>query len=431
MDKKHNHKRTLSFNWATDFLPGPACYVDKSLYYVFMNKEYRQMFNIGEFEYIESLQVKDVLGDEYINIERHINVALNGNQVTYELDLGARVLQVHYMPDYLTKEEKSNNVEGFFMVGLDISELRRTQINYKNNLEKEVKTKTEHLLNALQELQLFKKEIEDTNKELEYTINHLKQTQNQLVESEKMASLGGLVAGVAHELNTPIGNGILAATYFLDITLDVKNKYKQKNITEKEFKNYLASAMDVAVQINSTFDRTAKLISNFKKVSIDQVTENRKEFELVQYLKDTIENTKTIIQKSNLNIKIKSQVAINLHSYPEVYEQILLSLISNSVQHAYTETDKGMIVIDISKDEKYLRIIYKDDGKGVKKENIPNIFNPFFTTNRAYGGTGLGLNIVYNLITNKLNGTITCNSTQGEGTIFSIIVPLECALKAE
>ena len=274
------------------------------------------------------------------------------------------------------------------------------------------------------EKKILESEIKKRNEELEQTILNLKKTQNKLIESEKMASLGGLVAGVAHEINTPVGIGLTGITHFLNITNDIENKYTSNIMTKDEFEKYLTTSQELGNLININLERTSHLIKSFKQVAVDQTSEEERQFNLKQYIEDTIFSLDNIIKKTNLTIEIKSK-NINISSYPGAYSQIITNLILNSIQHGYKKKEKGTISIDISKKNNSLYLIYKDDGKGISKDNLSNIFEPFFTTNRGQGGTGLGLNVIYNIVTSNLKGTIVCHSKEDYGVKFKIVIPLE------
>jgi signal transduction histidine kinase len=262
--------------------------------------------------------------------------------------------------------------------------------------------------------------IQERTQELEKSILSLKNTQKQLVESEKMASLSGLVAGVAHEINTPIGIGITGITHFLTISEQIKKDYESNNLSEDEFKNYLSISSDVANQINLNLQRTAKLVSSFKQVAVDQKSEEKRTFNLSSYIDEILLSINNITKKTNLSIEVECAKDLIITSFPGAYYQIISNLIINSIRHGYDEKSIGTISIDITKEDDTLEIVYKDDGKGIKKENIKKIFDPFFTTNRKSGGTGLGLHIIYNIITSQLEGDINCTSIKGEGTTFTI-----------
>ena len=267
-------------------------------------------------------------------------------------------------------------------------------------------------------------ELTQSNKELEEIITNLKITQDQLIESEKMASLGGLVAGVAHEINTPIGISLTGITHFLKINEDIQNKFENDEMTEKEFTNFLQLSKDIAQQINRNIERTAHLISSFKQVAVDQTNENMREFELIDYMNEVIYSLNNLIKKTNITVKITSNELININSYPGAYAQILTNLIINSINHAFNENEKGTINIKFFTDDNNINILYTDNGKGIKETDLTQIFDPFFTTNRDKGGTGLGLNIIYNIINSQLQGHINCTSQIGKGVKFSIKLPL-------
>ncbi len=268
-------------------------------------------------------------------------------------------------------------------------------------------------------------ELTKSNKELEQKIIDLKQTQDKLIESEKMASLGGLVAGVAHEINTPVGISLTGITYFLEINKEIRKKYKNDTITQQEFEVFLQTSYDIAEQINTNIERTAHLVNSFKQVAVDQTNEAKRSFELIDYLNEVIFSLNNIIKHTNIEIEIKSSKSIKIDSYPGAYAQIFTNLIINSTIHGFEEKAKGKITIEIFQKNNVINIIYKDDGKGISKKNLAHIFDPFFTTNRKKGGTGLGLNIIYNIITSKLKGTINCNSEIKKGVTFLIKIPLQ------
>lgn len=268
------------------------------------------------------------------------------------------------------------------------------------------------------------KELEDSNDELAQTVDNLKQTQDQLVESEKMASLGGLVAGIAHEINTPVGISLTAITYFITLTQTLQKDFENENLTEEDLRKFLSTTNDIAKQININIEKTAHLIRSFKQVSVDQTSENKRDFNLHSYLKDVLFSLETITKKENLKIFTSCDEDINILSYPGFFSQIITNLITNSIRHGYKNKYKtdGIISIKVEKQDKGIKLVYKDDGKGISSENLHKIFDPFFTTNREKGGIGLGLNIIYNIITTKLNGSIVCNSKEHEGVEFIITI---------
>lgn len=276
------------------------------------------------------------------------------------------------------------------------------------------------LKETINNLESTKNELEDSNTELEVSLDNLKQTQKRLIESEKLASLGGLVAGVAHEVNTPLGVGLTGISHFLKVTDEIKIKYDKDEMTQKDFEDFIEEGLEIGNLIYSNLNRTASLIKSFKKVSVDQTNDEKRSFNLKSYFEETILSLSNILKKTQIEVDILGDDNIIINSYPGVFAQLLTNLIMNSTIHAFCEKKIGKITIECKEKDGYIFIIYKDNGKGIKKENINKIFEPFFTTKRNKGGTGLGLNIVYNLVNLRLFGRIICNSEENNGVEFII-----------
>ena len=282
----------------------------------------------------------------------------------------------------------------------------------------------EFLSNSIRDMMNVIKENENIQKrkaeELQKTIKELKLMQTQLIESEKMAALGGLVAGVAHEINTPVGNGITGITHLVDITESISEKYKYDDISEDEFEEYLKTSSDLSTMISINLQKTAHLVKSFKQVAVDQSTEEKRIFNLKDYLNEVLFSLSPITQKTKLSIILNCDDRLVINSYPGAFSQVISNLIINSIRHGYKEKQVGSILIIASKYMDSLKITYKDDGCGISKDNLEKIFDPFFTTNRKAGGTGLGLNIIQNIIVKNLKGTITCMSEKNHGVEFTI-----------
>lgn len=270
-------------------------------------------------------------------------------------------------------------------------------------------------------LELTIEELQHTNEEYEVSLENLKKTQTQLIESEKMASLGGLVAGVAHEINTPVGIGITGSSHFLEMTNKLKKLYDSENMGEDEFEDYLNSSVELANLINLNLSKAAKLVNSFKQIAVDQTSEEKRTFNLQKYLNEVLLSIGNVLKKTQIKVNINCDSSIKIYSYPGLLSQIITNLIINSIIHGFDEGNKkGEINIDVKLSEEKLILLYKDDGKGIPLENMNKIFDPFFTTNRENGGSGLGLNIIYNIITKQLNGTIKCKSNEPIGAEFLI-----------
>jgi signal transduction histidine kinase len=274
------------------------------------------------------------------------------------------------------------------------------------------------------ELKEHQEELSRQKEELQSTLENLQKTQEQLIESEKMAAIGGLVAGVAHEINTPVGIGITAISNLLDDIQKMAKSYERDEISRKDFKGFLESSNDTAKLIHRNLERTASLVQSFKQVSADQASEQQRMFELKEYFNDILLSLRPKFREKKIEIKVECDEKLTLNSYPGVYAQIFTNLLLNSLQHGFPESDTGIITIKADVNRELLKIHYSDDGAGISKKDLPHIFEPFYTSDK-HRGTGLGLNIVYNLVRQKLHGTITCESEPGEGVLFAIEVPLK------
>jgi two-component system sensor histidine kinase ChiS len=267
------------------------------------------------------------------------------------------------------------------------------------------------------------KRIEKQKNELMSTLENLKKTQEQLIESEKMASLGGLVAGVAHEINTPVGITITAASGLLEETLKIADLFKEDKISRAEFKEYLNNANQAVKLIMSNMEKTATMVQSFKQISVDQSLEAKRNFNIREYTGDIIRSLYPKLKNRKITVHLDMDNKLETDSYPGAYSQVITNLLLNSLVHGFDEKQEGQIDIKAFDKNGELTIEYMDNGKGIAKENMSRIFDPFFTTNKKTG-TGLGLHIVYNLVRKKLNGTIECESKQAEGVIFTIKLPL-------
>lgn len=266
------------------------------------------------------------------------------------------------------------------------------------------------------------RELDARNNELTETINELKETQQKLVESEKMASLGTLVAGIAHEINTPVGIGVTAASGFIDKTESLAGKLKADTMSKKDLMEYLNFMYKSSKLVLSNLQRTAELVKSFKQVSVDQSVEEKRTFALGSYLKDIVNTIAPKFKGQEVDFKFDCPDSIVLESYPGAFAQIITNFMVNSSLHAFQESNAGTIILKGKLTDQDVVLSYSDNGKGMSQEIIDRIFDPFFTTNKQHG-TGLGMHIVYNLVTQKLKGNITLESSPGKGVTFTITLP--------
>lgn len=297
-----------------------------------------------------------------------------------------------------------------------------------NIMSSELGKKTEELqsnADSLQESNTELKKYQTTLEDMvEQRTSKLKEAQKQLIESEKMASLGELVAGVAHEINTPVGVGVTAASFLCDEANKINDKYKNDLMTREDFDEFLGCSLQTTEMILSNLRRATELVKSFKQVAVDQTAEDQRLFSVRGYIEEVLTTLHPRLKKTPHIIEVTGDASLEIDSYPGSFSQILTNLIMNSVIHAYKEEEAGHIGIDIQQENEQLVLTYSDDGQGVSEESLARIFDPFFTTKRGYGGTGLGMHIVYNLVTQKLMGLIKCESSLGEGIKFTLTIPM-------
>ncbi|MCB0192051.1 MAG: PAS domain-containing sensor histidine kinase [Anaerolineae bacterium] len=270
----------------------------------------------------------------------------------------------------------------------------------------------------------LKKMVDERTQALSKALESLKAAQEQVVETEKMAALGGLVAGVAHEISTPVGIGVTAASTLQDETEAFLACYQQGRLKRSTLDEYIKIAQESAHLILKNLTRASELVQSFKQVAVDQTNLEYRRFIVRAYLEEVLRSLKPQLKRTNHRIRVMGDNELVIESFPGAFSQIITNLIMNSVIHAYDEDNAGLLEFKLFQQGDYLVIEYCDDGRGISVENLNKIFQPFFTTARERGGSGLGLNIVYNLVTQKLKGDITCKSEFGKGTQFVIRIPL-------
>ncbi|BAI71319.1 hypothetical protein AZL_006810 [Azospirillum sp. B510] len=271
-------------------------------------------------------------------------------------------------------------------------------------------------------------EIFNAMQELERAYADLKETQANLVQAEKMASLALLVAGVAHEINTPIGIAFSCATHLSGRTGQLAETFERGTMRKSELAAYVATASEASRLIEQNLTRAAELIQSFKRVAVDQTSEERRRFDLLAYLDEVVTSLGPTLRKSPHRVAIACSPGIVLDSFPGALSQVMTNLVMNALTHAFPQDCNGHIVIDVDElSEGEVEIRFSDDGVGIAAENLPKVFEPFFTTRRGTGGSGLGLHIVFNLVTQSLGGRISVDSVPGDGTTFTLRIPKTAA----
>lgn len=298
----------------------------------------------------------------------------------------------------------------------------RKAINKEHSARKEldkINSELEH------KIAVRTKDLEDKNVELERYLNQYKLTLDQLVQSEKMASLGRLVAGVAHEINTPIGVSVSAISYLEKQLKQLSKLYQSNNLTEDDFSEFLSKFEESCSMIQLNLSRTAQLVKSFKEVSVDQSRNENRKINLKRYLEDIHTSLSPEFKKNNHQFMIHCEDDIVIYTDPGALSQVISNLIMNSIIHGFDTIDNGQITIKASVRDTIVEFIYQDNGKGISADIADKVFDPFFTTKRDNGGSGLGMSIVYNTIIQSLGGTIKLNlENTVKGVCFYIFLPL-------
>lgn len=265
--------------------------------------------------------------------------------------------------------------------------------------------------------------VDERTEELQKALEVLKATQEELVRTEKLSGLGSLVAGVAHELNTPIGNAIVVASSLKEFNHAFIESTKE-GLRRSALDTYIEQSAQSADSIERNLRRAAELISSFKQVAVDQSSYQRRKFELDEVLHELRVTMSPSLSRSKVTLTEECPQAINMDSYPGPLTQILMNLLSNALVHAFTDHKHRAIDIKGQQVESNAVITITDNGQGIAPEHISKVFDPFFTTRLGQGGSGLGLNIVYNLVTDLLGGDIKVSSELGQGCCFTLTLPL-------
>jgi signal transduction histidine kinase len=315
-------------------------------------------------------------------------------------------------------------------------QIKKSSITEFNNLYDAFDIMTKNVLSREKELEYRRYEIIQVNKglelevknrtlELEKSLENLQKTQAQLIQKEKMASLGRLVSGVAHELNTPIGVALTAITYLEQKNNFFLNRLIDQTMTKQDLETYMTVINDSTEIVHRNMNRASELITNFKRVAIDQEKMAYEKTNIQEVIEATITSLSVEIKRKLVTTILSFEGNLTCESYPGAISQVITNLVQNSLLHAFDAVIEPEIGIECHEnlEDQSIVIHYWDNGKGIKPEELDKIYDPFYTTAEGSGGTGLGLNIVYNLVTGSLMGDINYKTTTENGVFFEIILP--------
>ncbi|MBC7918860.1 MAG: HAMP domain-containing protein [Rhodoferax sp.] len=287
----------------------------------------------------------------------------------------------------------------------------------------DITAKAKYEENILQLNASLEKRVDERTRELSGALESLTAAQSELVRTEKLSALGSLVAGIAHELNTPIGNSLTVASTLQDQTADF-GEHMAKGLTKSRLEQFVNNIREGATILMSGLRQAAELVSSFKQVAVDQSSVNRRVFRLSDTVHEILLTLGPGLRKTRHAVHSNVPAEVFLESYPGPFGQVLTNLINNAVLHAFGEDQAGNIYLEASPmDEAWIQFTVRDDGRGIPPANIARVFDPFFTTKLGQGGSGLGLNIVYNLVTKTLGGSIRVDSPPGKGACFTLRLP--------
>ncbi|MCK6263652.1 ATP-binding protein [Vibrio sp. ZSDE26] len=300
---------------------------------------------------------------------------------------------------------KEGKFIGFRGTSINITELKTTQLE----LEK-LNISLEHT-------------VAERTLDLKQSVEELKATQEQLIESEKLAALGGLVAGVAHEVNTPLGISVTAASVIRDVTSELNTAFSNQTLTSTQFSDLIGQIEEGNGMLENNLERAAKLIRDFKQTAVDQVSEMRSQFRVKQVLDSLITSLHSETRKAHVTPELTGDELLTMNSLPGVLTQIVSNLVMNSIIHAFDKQTRPEIKINFFESGPNIILVYQDNGSGVDRSLHQKIFEPFFTSRRGKGGSGLGLNLVFNLVKQKLDGDLQFDSQPEQGVTFTITMP--------
>ncbi len=298
------------------------------------------------------------------------------------------------------------------------------------SLERKVAQRTGQLEAALEtehgviaQLEHRTRALLEANGALEQTLHELRATQAQLIQAEKMASLGQLVAGVAHELNTPIGNALVTASILEAGAKELQRQLQSGELRKSSLLNYVDNNIPMVELITRSCRRAADLVASFKQVAVDQTSEQRRVFDLRNLVEDNVAAVLPSFRRMPWVIDIAIASGIACDSHPGPLGQVIANLVQNAVLHGFDERDSGTITISARESGEMVELMFADDGHGMAPEVLKRIFEPFYTTRLGQGGSGLGLSIVLNIVTGMLGGSLQASSDPGRGTCVIVRLP--------
>jgi signal transduction histidine kinase len=293
----------------------------------------------------------------------------------------------------------------------------------------------ENILAGLSEKAVLYEELAVLNESLERRVAErteaVRHAQDELARSERLAALGSMVAGIAHELNTPIGNSLVAASTMHD-KVRALDASLEAGLRRSDLRKFIDDANGISELLSRNIERAAGLVSSFKQVAVDRTSSQRRKFDLGAVIQENMDTLAPTLRKTPYEVQLELAPLVAMDSYPGPLGQVLSALVDNAIQHGFHGRSHGRISITVPvPSDDHADIIIADDGVGIASSHLNRIFDPFFTTRMSEGSSGLGLNIVHNIVTTILGGKIHVDSMPGVGTTVRIAIPLDAPMHHE
>jgi signal transduction histidine kinase len=396
-----------------------------------IKKLFKDEFKKQYIDTIESSNFIAIKDQQVINedVENYIHKNLKKYQASLQENLKRKkafAIKIHvgdrfYVKSFIPiRNIKEKVVVAYFIV-------LQESVYFENLYKDSIKLKISLLFFVLLLTYIIHRNIAYANSlqnEIKKKTSELEASQKRAIEAEKMASLATLVSGIAHEINTPVGLSITAISHFIDETKLLKSNYDKEIMDEEDFKNYLHDSNQMAEIVFKNLVRSSKLIEDFKQLSVNLNNDELAKINVKHYINDILLTLHKKIIEANVKVETFIEDTLEITTYSDVLMQIFNNLILNSLTHAFEGIENPQIKIEIKKKDDRIVIDYSDNGVGVDKSHLMKIFDPFYTTNRGAGNTGLGMHVVYNLVVQKLEGTIEVASKINEGLHFSVTFPI-------
>ena len=381
-----------------DTVPAVINVKDKELRYVLMNRYMAGIFGIDPADATGRTTADLMSRYGAMKTDEHDKrvLAARGELGFYEEEYKDSSGNIrHWLVNKLPLLDADGEIENIVTVALDIGERKRGEL-----------------------------EMRKAKDAAEAALRNLRETQNSLIEAEKLAALGRLVAGVAHEVNNPVGISLTVASSLERKTALFSAEVARGDLRRSSLTEFLETSRDASSQLVANLNRAAELITSFKQVAADRNYSDQRTFDLGDLTEQVVMSLRPGLRKHNLTLNVDCQPNLTMNSYPGPYGQVLTNLFLNSVAHAFPDGKAGAVDIQVRESGKdNVEILFSDNGCGMSLDVRRRAFDPFFTTRRDQGGTGLGLHIVYSIVTNRLGGRLDLDSEPGGGTRIQIILP--------